>query len=180
MPPELARRDRAAARRAIDHYDLASRLGADGDKEFQSHLEHYSMKFWQYHEHQAKLKAMSALTAADADCLRMALAGTPSVESSLKARALSEYRRAQYLYEVYILMTWTSDDTVPATFPPGVTKQNIENASPQAVSSTLARVRQYFHATGRVDTNTENRREYDHLLQRARLRIALLGADSKG
>ena len=165
----------ALAREAIFGYGLAQRLVQAAQQEYEQHTARYPTNVTLYAQHRDSLTGVARMSAADETYLKSILATDPGEADRLRKTAGEAYDAAIDAYAVVILRYYVNPQLVSELFPPGLTREAIE----QRLTPTQRRqlLMLVLEAMRRGDNaeNAEDVQEYMRAIGRAETRIELLG-----
>ena len=170
---DAALTDRDALPRAVESYDIASRLAGDAVVEYERHLRSFPDRFGPYQSHIDHMKGIESLLAGDRDYLKAMLASGEQRKPHL-ASAAEHYRNAVRRNLAVVFKYYTNDEIAAAVFPPGVTRNDLSKLPAEQYVPTYEKVRR---AIGQqpYDSDAEDRGEYESYAARAQARLKQIG-----
>jgi hypothetical protein len=172
VTPEQAARFQAA----IFGYDLATRLIDAAEAEYQRHVIRYPTNLQLYRQHRDTLMGLRWMAQADRDFLKAILAGEDS--GALRVASANAYARAIDAYNTIILRYYISEQLAGQLFPPGMTRDNLDQAPPGLRQAIVARLISQMQQGENAEFG-EDIAEYVRYIVRAESRLetlALAGA----
>ncbi|MEO6434558.1 MAG: hypothetical protein ABIP55_02200 [Tepidisphaeraceae bacterium] len=166
--------DASVLAEAIDSYDLASRLSRDALVEYERHLRSYPDRLGPYQSHIDSMRAQGPLLAGDRDYLK-AMQAARSERKALLASAAEHYREAVRMNVAVVFRYYVSDEIAHAIFPVGVSRGDLSKLPadqyvPAYEKALTLIAQQPFDAEG------EDRQDYQRALERAQVRLKLIGS----
>ena len=165
--------DRDALPKAIESYDLASRLAAHAITEYERHLRSYPDRFGPYQSHIDSLKGLVPMFAGDRDYLKAMLASGDE-RKALLASAQRSYREALNNNLAVLFRYYLNDEIAKAVFPAGVSRADLSKLPADqyvpAYEKALALLAQQPY-----DPDAEDRSDYQRLVERAQARLKQIG-----
>jgi hypothetical protein len=162
----------AALDRAIYSYDIAAKLCADSELEYQLHLRKYTANAFTYQSHRDGLLAQKYLMLGDRDYLKAMRAGDAE-RPALLASARKSYEQAKLWQQLMIIKYCASDTNVAELLPQGVTKENLSE-HPELVPALAAKAQEWIQRGGQDSLYSEDYEEYARYVTRAQTRLDLL------
>lgn len=172
VTPEQAEKFSAA----IDGYDLAARLVDGSDKEYERHVLRYPTNLQLYRQHRDALIALKWMALADRDYLKAILADATDAAAAGRLRQASAdaYARAIDGYNTVILRFYVSEAVTQQLFPPGLTRENVDQAPPAARQAIVAALIESMRQGANLEFG-EDVSEYARYIVRAESRLDTLG-----
>jgi hypothetical protein len=166
--------NRKAFEEALFEYDRAAMLYDRADGEFAQHIVRFAQSEQTYQSHRLSARAQQALVQADADYLR-AVTAPADKRGELIAKTIKEYELAANLQRVVLLKFSVRDEVAETLYPKGMTRQNVNENSPQLAETTdraVTAMEQLMTTAGFLDDSGE----YLKYIDRANARIKQLQA----
>lgn len=164
--------DRPAIDEAIFEYDRSALLYGRADSEFAQHILRFKQAESTYDSQRSSVIAQQMLAWADRDYLKSMIA--PQAErAALIKQSADEYARAANLSRVVLLKFSVWDSVANQLYPKGMTRQNVNEVSPQLTETTDKAVAEMEKVMGQA-AFLEDSREYLQYIDRATTRLKLL------
>lgn len=170
FPPERL----PLVREAIFGYGLSERLVKAAHAEYEQHTTRYPTNVGLYAQHRDSLSGVGRMSVADRLYLEAMIAADPAEAARLRKAAAEAYDAAIDAYAVVILRYYVSPVLVQELYPPGLTREAIEQQlnvtqRRQLLSLVLEAMRRGDNAE-----NAEDVQEYMRGIARAETRLELL------
>ena len=169
IAPDAPINDKSVLPEAIFSYDRGARVSLDAIKEYERHIKNYTANLSNYQSHMAGLRAQAALMEADRDYLK-AMQASGAERQALLQSAAGHYADSIQANIYIVLKYYVSDDIAKRVFPPGVTRDNVENLPPQQFLPTYFAALQML-SNQRFDPDQEDRSDYQRYIERAFARL---------
>jgi hypothetical protein len=169
IAPDAPFTDKSIVPQAIFCYDRGARLSLDAIKEYERHIKNYTANLSNYQSHMAGLRAQAPLMEGDRDYLKAMLA-SGSQRQSLLESAAKHYNDAVQANIYIVLKYYVPDNIAKQVFPPGSTRDNVEQLPPQQYLPVFDAAMQLI-AHERFDPDQEDRSDYLRYIDRAMARL---------
>jgi hypothetical protein len=191
VPPTAPVTNPDAAREAIAHYDLVTRIAKISLQEFQRHARNYPAAIGQFRGYRQQIDAMVAICQADHDYLAaMILPPGDTGRTALLESAAKLYRTAMLDYEAESLEHDMPDSLVLPKLPPGVSleefadriHQHAAAAPPKSLTpldQTIMGLGLYLDSHKNEDVHQSERIEAQRYISRTYQRLTQLNAAPK-
>ena len=176
MPVTTTPSDALAAKQAIYHYDLVTKIKPQALAEFARHQKGYAGAAVQFHSHRDTVEATEAICAADRDYLKamMLPTGNTAERAKLLASAAESYRRAARLWELMALKYAVEDSVAMYFYPKGTTADNVDKLPSEQIHALTNAINGFFVSKPEADTHGDDRGKYERYYTRAILRLGLI------
>ncbi|MCS7034267.1 MAG: hypothetical protein NZ561_09770 [Phycisphaerae bacterium] len=155
---------------ALAAYDAAVRLVPAAHTEYQQHTDRYPQNLRTYEHHRDSLTATAAIAAGDRDFLASLIETDPARKAALHASASASYNAAIDAHNRLILRYFITPEMEPSLFPPGTTRENLQNVPRDIQIAAVANIRQRLSA-GEFPAQAEDVGESLRPIARAQARL---------